>query len=250
MSYGVFAKYYDRLTENVDYDAYASRLDEIISSDDKKRRLLVDLGCGTGSLTLAMEKKGYDVTGIDLSCDMLSMAFNKKIEASSNAIFVNQDITEFSLPRKADAIICSLDVLNHLCDGEAVKSVFGCVSRYLAKGGIFVFDMNTPYKHKNLLSDNAFIYDLGDAYITWQNEYNEADGSVDITLDFFIEDEESGMYDRYSEQFSEQVYEQLEVEQMLTECGLELIAEFDGWSENKPHEETDRILYVTKRKEK
>ncbi len=246
MSYGVFAQYYDRLTQNVDYNAYAKRLDELIPSDDHKRRLLVDLGCGTGSLTLAMEKYVYEVIGIDLSCDMLSVAFNKKLEADSNAMFVNQDITRFSLPRKADVIICSLDVLNHLPNKDAVERVFRTVEKYLAEDGLFIFDMNTPYKHKYLMSDNAFIYDLGDVYVTWQNEYNAEDGSVDIALDFFIEDE-SGLYDRYTEEFTEQVYEQEEVLDMIIACGLKPIGCYDSFTDKEVHDKSDRILYVAKR---
>ncbi len=247
MSYGVFAQYYDRLTQNVDYTAYAERLDELISSSGKKRRLLVDLGCGTGSLTLEMDRLGYDVTGIDLSCDMLSVAFNKKIEQGSKAIFVNQDITDISLPYKVDVMICSLDVLNHLNSADDIKGVFGSVTKYLKKDGIFVFDMNTPYKHRELLSDNAFIYDLGDVYVTWQNEYQAADGSVNITLEFFIEGED-GLYDRYTEEFSEKVYEQADIIVMLEGAGLELVDCYDGWTSGKPNEKTDRILYVAKRR--
>ncbi len=248
MSYGVFAEYYDRLTQNVDYDAYARRLDEIISSGARKRRLLVDLGCGTGSLSLAMEKLGYNVTGIDLSCDMLSVAFNKKIDGGYNAMFVNQDITEFSLPFKADAIICSLDVLNHLPDRKAVIKVFKAVGRYLDKGGVFLFDMNTPYKHRELLSDRAFIYDLGDAVITWQNDYNEADRSVDIALDFFIENED-GSDERYSEEFSEQVYDQADVIGMLDKCSLSVVGCYEGYSHNGVKSDSDRILYEVIRKD-
>ena len=135
MSYGIFASYYDLLTGNVDYSKYAKRIDDIVMSNNGKRGELVDLACGTASLSFELERLGYKVTGMDLSCDMLSYAAQKKYANGYKTVLVQQDIAAFSLPKKADVFVCSLDALNHLDCLEIVKMTFRNVARYLNKNG-------------------------------------------------------------------------------------------------------------------
>ncbi len=244
MSYGVFATYYDLFTKNVNYSAYAQKVDSIIMSLAFKRGSLVDLACGTCSLGLRLSKMGYSVTGVDLSHEMLLRAYQKVSFAGERIKLVKQDMCKLRLPKKADAVVCSLDALNHLSGLNSVKQAFKAVKENLAPNGIFIFDMNTPYKHKNILADNCFVFDSPKAYLGWQNDFNERDCSVDITLDFFVPVGNS--YKRYTEEFKEIAYEQRVIKDALKECGFELVSCFDDISDNAPTEITERILYVAK----
>lgn len=243
MSYGIFASYYDLLTGNVDYKKYAERISELAHEHGIRSGKLVDLACGTASLSLELEKLGFSVTGIDLSCDMLTYAAQKKYSSGSKINLVQQDMAALSLPGKADVFVCSLDALNHLDCFEFVKMTFRRVVKYLNKNGLFIFDMNTVYKHKYVLADNVFVHDTDEVFLTWQNEYNDMERSVLITLDFFVPDEEEN-YIRYSESFKEYAYETDKIVRTIDECGLELRAMYDDLSYESPSEETQRILYV------
>lgn len=242
MSYGIFALYYDLLTSNVDYKQYAERIDTLVLRHAAQKGRLYDLACGTASLSFELEKLGYEVTGCDISQQMLTVAADKKYQTDSRIMLIQQDITALSVPGKADVFVCSLDALNHLKNLKAVKSVFSGVAKHLSDNGVFIFDMNTPYKHREVLNNNAFVFDTDDVFLAWQNEYCEADCSVNITLDFFTPDEK-GRYERYTEKFSERAYDRREIEKLLDSCGLELIAAYDELSENAPSDKTERILY-------
>lgn len=246
MSYGVFSGYYDLFTRNVDYSAYAERIDSIVTSLGLKRGSLVDLGCGTASLDIELSKLGYNVTGIDLSADMLTEAASKMYSSGQFIRLVNQDMTAFSLPYKADVIISTLDGINHLSGADAVEKMFSRVKRYLSPDGVFIFDMNTVYKHREVLADNCFIFDSDEAYLGWQNDYNADDDSVLITLDFFLP---SGRgYKRYTEQFSEIAYPAEKIIAMLDGTGLAAAEMYDDLSSDKPSCHTERILTVVRHK--
>lgn len=244
MSYGIFSSYYDLFTQNVDYKAYADRIDGIIKSLGLKQGSLVDLGCGTASLDVELCKLGYDITAIDLSCDMLTAAAQKVYSQNLNIRLVNQDMTSFALPFKAEAFISTLDGLNHLDGIESVKKVFAGVKKYLKPKGVFIFDMNTEYKHRYVLADNSFIFDSDEAYLGWQNEYHPEDSSVDITLDFFLPDEDG--YQRITEEFRERAYPVDTVLSALKECGLKAVAMYAGTDDKEPSDTTQRILFVAR----
>ncbi len=243
MSYGIFASYYDLLTENVDYKEYARRIDELVAKHGGKKGKLVDLACGTASLSLELEKLGYSVTGCDLSCDMLTYAAQKKYSSNSKITLVQQDMTELSLPYKADVFVCSLDALNHLECLIFVEMTFARVAKYMKKDSLFIFDMNTVYKHEHVLADNAFVFDTDEVFVCWQNEYNNIEQSVLITLDFFVV-EEDGSHTRYSESFKETAYSFESIKKALDNAGLEIKETFDGLSGELPSEKTERILFV------
>ncbi len=241
-SYGIFADYYDRFTKNVSYVSYANRIDSIVMNRHKKRCSVVDIGCGTGTLDLLLAKKGYSVTGIDRSPEMLTVSEKKLRDAGEKALFIHQDMTSFSLPRKADVIISTLDGINHLKSAEAVSKTFSRVSKNLRHGGIFVFDMNTIYKHRNTLGNNCFIFDTDDVYLGWQNDYRDSDDSVLITLDFFVNGDDSVRH--YTESFREKAYPVAKIFGMLLKSGLIPLEIYDGISYKPPKKTSDRVLIV------
>ena len=242
-SYGIFADYYDRFTENVSYASYAKRIDNIVISRHKKRGSVVDLGCGTGTLDLLLAKKGYSVTGIDRSSEMLTIADKKLREAGVEALFVRQDMTSFSLVHKADVIISTLDGLNHLKSESAVLKTFSRVSKNLRHSGIFIFDMNTIHKHRCTLGNNCFIFDTDDVYLGWQNDYRESDESVLITLDFFVK-ESDGEINRFTETFRESAYPVMKIFSMLIRSSLIPLEIYDGIGYKPPKKTSDRVLFV------
>ncbi|MCD7770844.1 MAG: class I SAM-dependent methyltransferase [Oscillospiraceae bacterium] len=242
-SYGIFADYYDRFTKNVSYVSYARRIDEIVMCRHKKRGSIVDIGCGTGTLDLLLSRKGYSVTGIDRSSEMLTVADKKLRDAGQKAAFVCQDMTRLSLPAKADVIISTLDGINHLKSADDVLNTFKRVSKNLRHGGNFVFDTNTIYKHKNVLGNNCFIYDTDDVYLGWQNDYRECDNSVLITLDFFVNGNEDKV-SRFTESFREKAYPIMKILGMLLKSGLIPLEIYDGIGYKPPKKTSERVLIV------
>ncbi|MBR1423444.1 MAG: class I SAM-dependent methyltransferase [Ruminococcus sp.] len=242
--YGDLARFYDRLTENVGYGEIAELIDLLVRKYGSEHEVIVDLACGTGTLSVELVKFGYDVIGVDSSEDMLAAAFDKA-EGAEGVSFLCQDMTELSLWGAADAVICVLDSLNHLDNEHQLERTFSAVSDHVCDGGLFIFDLNTEYKHREILADNAFCYDLDGLFCSWQNETAE-DGTVTEYLNFF-EEQEEGTYQRYSEEIAERIYSDALIMRLLTAYGFELIGRFDGFSEEPVRDNSQRILYVCKR---
>ena len=141
---------------------------------------VLDLACGTGSVSEYLADMGMKVIGMDLSDEMLTEACSKGIK---RAVFIKGDMTCFTLPQKVGCCICSLDSINHLKDIGEVRKCFDCVYNSLDNGGVFVFDVNTVYKHQCILADNTFVFDEEDFFLSWDNEYL-GDNTVRILLDF------------------------------------------------------------------
>ena len=246
MSYRGFAEFYDRLTSNVNYAAYARRLDRLVKRFRPESKSIVELACGTMSLGLKLYELGYLVLGTDLSESMLSCAEEKIARNGFDIDICRQDMRALRLPRPADVFVCSLDGLNHL-DGIAdIKKTFNAVRKNLEPGGLFIFDMNTPYKHREVLGYNTFVYELPGVCCVWQNEFDGDDCSVGIKLDIFSD--EGGVYRRITEEFREKAYPKKVILSTLRECGFETLATYDELKSCRPTSRTERILYVAGRK--
>lgn len=239
--YRCFANFYDKLTGNVEYKKRAEYFRTLLSALNMNGGILLDLACGTGSLLLEMEKYGYDVIGVDSSPEMLSVAQTKAAEAGQKPLLLCQDMQSLDLYGTVDAVICSLDSINHLTNPEDVKKTFNRVSLFLNPGGAFIFDVNTIYKHKNILADNVFVYDLEDVYCVWQNRFDEKTAAVDITLDFF--EENSGAYYRSTESFAERAYPLEEIEAWLKDSGLEVKGIYEELKQTPPAETAQRVVF-------
>lgn len=245
MSYGFFASVYDILTENVGYEKIANKIEALFGQEIKEKGSLLDLGCGTGTLSFLLEEKGFDVIGIDKSEDMLSEAFEKKSEFNSNVMFLCQDLTELDLFGTAASAVCVLDTVNHIDKAEKICEFFRRVSLFLEMNGLFLLDMNTPYKHSEILADNTFVYDMDDVYCVWQNSYDKDAHRTDIDLDFFIKDGEN--YFRESESFSEYEYSIESIISNLEQSGFTVLKQFDGYSDENPTEKTERLLLLAQK---
>lgn len=244
MSYGVFAQHYDRLTENVDYAAMAERVLALLAQYRPSCPLVLDLACGTGTLTALLAQAGCDMIGTDASPDMLSVAAQKD---APGAVFLCQPMQKLDLYGTIGAAVCALDSVNHITSPEVLRTVFERVALFLEDDGVFLFDANTPYKHEHILADNTFVYDLDDLFCVWQNE--TADGMTSITLDFFARRAGGGgLWSRRSESFRERAYSDAELCEMLDAAGLVVDGRFDGYTDQPVTDTTERVLYVCKRK--
>ncbi len=247
MSYGIFSSVYDILTENVEYEKITHKICSLLHKNSVDGGLLLDLGCGTGTLSFLLENKGFDVIGVDASEDMLMVANEKKYEENSSAMFLCQYAENLDLFGTIDCAVCVLDTINHIHRLELVVEIFSRVSLFMNMGGIFIFDMNTPYKHEKILGNNTFIYDMDEVYCAWQNSYNKETATTTIDLDFFIKNEDDEYYERYSESFCEYAYEPQDVLYLLEQCGFEILGTYDDYSDNPVNAETQRITVVAKK---
>lgn len=244
-SYSVFAEYYDRLTNNVGYPARADYLAGLLAGFGVNSGLLLDLACGTGSLSVEFARRGFEVIGVDASPEMLSVAAEKNAAEQAGVLFLCQKMQRLDLYGTIDAAICTLDSLNHLTRPQDVQAALSRVSLFLNPGGVFLFDVNTPYKHEHVLGENTFVYDLEDVYCVWQNEFNPQTFTTAISLDFFIKDGES--YYRSGESFSERAYSRQEWHEWLNAAGFEILAEYCDMTNLAPDERTQRVLYAARK---
>ena len=249
-AYGVFAQYYDALTKNVCYAERAGKMDALLkkwAAPDLPDNILLDLACGTGSLSEEFAKLGWDVIGIDGSEEMLSEALDKKYDSGLPIQYLKQDMRSLDLYGSISAAVCALDSLNHLPKEEDVRRVFARINLFSDAGALFLFDVNTEYKHRHILADECFVYELPDAVCVWQNHLEDTapDYPVTIRLDFF-EQTEGRHYIRSTEEFTEHIWQPELLEQMLAETGFTLLEVLDGDTYDVPTETTQRLLYIVR----
>ncbi|MCR4615880.1 MAG: class I SAM-dependent methyltransferase [Clostridiales bacterium] len=245
--YGEFSNYYDRLTFNVDYGKMADHICGLLSGWGITGGDLIDLACGTGSLSLEFAKRGFDIIGVDAGEGMLCCARQKFYdEGLTPPLLICQRLEELDLYGTANCAVCSLDSVNHLCEPEQVRAFFKRLSYFVEPGGVFVFDVNTLYKHRNILGDNIFIYDMDDLYCVWQNSLRDDGVTVDIDLDFFVGDGDT--YRRSSESFCERAYSIEELTQWLENAGFEVCGVYDDLSPDPVRDDTERAVITARRK--
>lgn len=240
--YGEFAAAYDLLTFNVPYDEIADYYAEILCKMTSGKRLL-DMGCGTGSLSVRLAERGFKVIGQDASTEMLSVAAGK----SSEVMWICQNMEETDIGGEVDAVISTLDSVNHLDGREAFLNCFRQAAECLPGGGVFVFDVNTVYKHREILGNNTFIYDVDGVYCVWQNSFDLADNGVDIELDLFFENED-GTYSRGGESFREIAFSKDEYCQMLEKAGFEVVNILEYLTYNIPKDDSEKLLISAKKR--
>ena len=243
--YSEFAYTYDALMADVDYKKRTDYICSLFASFDRMPTLMLDLACGTGEFSNRFAEKGVSVIGVDISFDMLSVAREKSAEQGNDILYLCQDAAELDLYGTVDGAICCLDSLNHITDYDAFCKAIAKVSLFLEKDRLFIFDLNTPYKHREVLGNNTFVIDTDDVYCVWQNAYNDTDNTVEINLDFFTPD--SDAYYRTNENFCERAYTDSEIEKALKNAGLKTEAVYEEMTQNAPTDTTERVVYVTRK---
>ena len=257
-AYGAIARVYDRLNAEIDYSAWADFVEACFARYLKEKpELLLDLACGTGSMTLELLRRGYDMIGVDASPDMLSVAWERADEqALEGALFLLQDMRSFELYGTVGAVTCCLDSINYLLTAEDVRTTFATIHNYLDPDGLFLFDVNSPHKFKHVYGDNAYILEdelIAEdgtpraVYCGWQNHFDEVTGLCTFDLSLF-EEREDGGYDRSDEQQTECCYKKEQLETLLKETGFEILGCFGGWDFCEPEDDCERYYFVARAK--
>lgn len=245
--YEMFSLFYDALTENVDYPGRAAYLDALIRENLRSEgNVMLDLACGTGTMTEEMAKRGYDMIGVDYSAGMLGQAMEKKIALGLPIQYVQQDMRELELYGTVDVVICMLDSLNHLPNFSDVKKVFRRIANAIEPGGLFLFDMNTLYKHQELLGHQVYIYETDGVYCVWENALREDGCTVDITLELFQRCKD-GHYCRQEETMTERAYAPEQVADALREVGFSVIGIYHADTTEPLRNDSQRMLVVARK---
>lgn len=246
-AYDEFAFLYDELMNQVPYEEWVQFITDEFSANKKGIRLVCELGCGTGNITLPLARRGYEMIGIDLSENMLMIAREKAYEEQLNVLYLQQDMREFELYGTVDAIIAVCDSFNYI-NLEGLKSVFKWVANYLESGGLFIFDLNTRYKFENVYANQTFT-EIGEDYaIIWENQFDPISGCNEYHLTGFMEDSELSTYERFEEVHCEFTFDSKAVYDLIVGAGLKLQAAFDNYTKQPAHESSERITYVVTKK--
>ena len=240
--YNNFAYIYDTLTADINYAKWADYIESIFKKNNQKPSLILELGCGTGSLGIEMTKRGYEMICLDISPDMLNCAMHKANSENLDILFLNRDMTNFELYGTVDVILCLLDSINYLTNPNQLRKMFKLVKNYLNPGGLFIFDVNTQYKFENILSDNVFYEIQDDITYIWNNSYNSKTKKARFDLTFFVKQEE--LYQRFDETHFERSYSHDEIMNFIDEAGLKHIASYDELKFRKPVNQSNRVFYV------
>lgn len=244
-SYNSFARFYDGLMEDANYQKRCEYILTLANRHNHDMGITLDLACGTGSLTRELAKNGVDVYGIDASAEMLCEAMQKNSEEGLNILYLRQKMQNLDLYGTIDTCVCTLDSINHVTNIDDVKKAFDRVGLFMDDNGLFVFDVNTVYKHREILANNTFVLENDKVYCVWQNTL-EKDDIVRINLDFF--EEEDGVYYRSEESFCERAYSDKQIKEMLKDAGFEVEAVYGDMTFDMPKETEQRVIYVARMK--
>ena len=245
-AYTSFAEVYDTFMDNVPYEEWAEYLAELLQEYDIEDGLVLDLGCGTGSLTEILATKGYDMIGADGSAEMLEIAMEKKAQSGHDILYLLQDMREFELYGTVRAVVSVCDCVNYITDEKELEQVFRLVNNYLDPEGIFIFDFNTEYKYKEILGEQTIVEDREDCSFIWDNYYYEDESMNEYELTLFIKEQDSNLYRKYQEMHYQKAYTLDAMRELIEWSGLEFVTAYDAYTRKAPTETSERICVVAR----
>lgn len=251
-SYLSFSYVYDLFMDNVPYDKWCQNASHLLEDYGVHTGVLVDLGCGTGQMTFRLRQKGYSMIGLDLSEDMLTIA--NESHQPGDILYTLQDMRSFELHGSVSGFVSFCDSMNYLTSKEDLKAVFLRVSHYLEEGGIFLFDMNTPYKYETLLADNTFAETREEGSFIWENEYDTSTGENIYDLTLYIKKDvlyQDGCedFEQFFETHLQHSYKVEEVEKLLREAGLFCLDILDTDTLKAPTKTSERVYFIARKQE-
>ncbi len=246
--YGLLAPYYDLWNAEIEYGEWADHiLSAIRTHSHRPVTDILDLGCGSGRMTVALAERGYEMVALDSSPDMLAVAREaaERAGVAARCLYLLQDMREFELYGTVDAVVSCLDTLNHLEELADLRRALALVHNYLAPGGLFLFDLNSKEKFEEAYADNVYTLDADGTFLIWQNEYKRRTHTAEFRITLFKE-EEGGRYARYDEVTRERMYPTTTVLRELRAAGFTPIS-----VGSEPYTETvaqgaDRLYFVAR----
>ena len=240
--YQGFAEIYDRLMNDVNYESWADHYTRLLSIYGVCGGKVCECACGTGSLTLPLQRRGFQMTGVDLSREMLWQAAQKARKNGIAIPFVQQDMRSLNLHRPVDAVLATCDGVNYLLTEEDMMSFLRAAKRSIQPGGALIFDVSTPYKLKNILCGGLMCEDLEDVTYIWQNTWNERTKTVNLDLCFFIR-EEDGRYRRMEEHQRQRAWDTELLKELLWKAGFRAVCLYSEGTLNAA-KETDQRWHI------
>lgn len=245
-AYTDFASVYDTFMDETPYEAWFLFLKERLTEAGIENGLLLELGCGTGTMTQLLEDAGYDMIGVDNSIEMLEEANRKKIADNRQILYLLQDMQEFELYGTVRAVISVCDSINYLTEPEALIQCFKLVNNYLDPGGLFLFDFNTVHKYRDMIGDTVIAENRDTCSFIWENGYDGESRINEYDLTLFIKEENSSFYHKYVETHYQRGYELDEIKGYLEKAGLVFVAAYDDYTKKTAHPDSERILVIAR----
>ena len=246
MAYENLAGCYDQFTRDVDYVRWADYLERHFARSALPIHTVLDLACGTGSLTLELARRGYEMIGVDQSEEMLAQAAEKCRQASEiPPLFLHQSMDKLDLYGTIDACVCCLDSVNYVTSPQKLERAFQRVHTFLMPGGLFVFDVNTPDKLR-ALDGQVFLDESADAYCVWRADYSARRRVCTYGMDLFTL-EPDGRWSRADELHEEYAYEPDELEALLIRAGFSRIKQYGERKLRAPKAGEGRIFFAARK---
>ena len=248
-AYTSFAQVYDTFMDNIPYEEWGAYIVSLLREYGISDGLVLDLGCGTGSMTEVLSGYGYDMIGVDLSEDMLEIALEKRDASGHDILYLLQDMRSFELYGTVRAVVSVCDCVNYLLEEQDLTETFRLVNNYLDPGGIFIFDLNTEYKYRELLGEATIAEDREEESFIWDNYYDEEEKLNEYTLSIFIREKEN-CYRKYTETHYQKAYSLKTINDCMEKAGLEFLAAYDAFTREPPREDSERIYVLAREKGK
>ena len=248
-AYTGFAMVYDLFMDNIPYEEWGAYLKGLLQEYGIYDGLVLDLGCGTGIMTELLADAGYDMIGIDMSEEMLGAAMEKREQSGHDILYLCQDMRKFELYGTVRAIISICDSMNYILEEEELLGILTLAARnYLDYGGLFIFDLNTEYKYRQI-GDATIAENREEGSFIWENNYYEEDMINEYDLTLFIRGED-GRYDRYMENHLQRAYPLDRVKELIEEAGLEFVTAYDAFTREPVKAESERVYVIAREHQK
>lgn len=248
-SYESFARVYDLFMDNIPYEEWCGYLHTLLEKYDVTDGLVLELGCGTGTMTELLADSGYDMIGVDNSADMLEIALEKKEQSGKDILYLQQDMREFELYGTVRAVVSICDSMNYLPSEEDFLQTLKLVNNYLDPEGVFIFDLNTPYKYRELIGDATIAENREDASFIWENTWYEDEQVNEYDLTIFARTK-GEYYQKFFETHYQKAYELETVKELIQKSGMEFVAAYDAFTREPVRADSERIYIIAREKGK